>query len=389
MIAIVYALRRGRSIGYPETDVIPKAKPWQAILLSSLWLWGWSGAVRSQESSAALYGAVGGNNATRIMPSLRLKVPLIAETYVEASYAVDALPVDALSRASIAQTGPELRVTERWQELAAALGGRFHDLHLRGVYRHTRTDSIISHTAVIEAEHPLAQEAALFSISAYARANAFRDQLGPNVYESNSMFGARLGFRQLLDAQTIAELRYELRYAHGFLSNPFEFVGIRGSGPGCTGATFCVPERNPDARFGHAFALFVRRALTPTVSIGASYRFYLDSWGLASHTVEPDCAWSPSLDWLLRVRYRGYVQAASDAFDAATGDVPFPPMYVTLDPRLSSMQTHRLGFDLERAWTLYEHYRLRGALWLGAQEVAYRELGMIVLDAVLAVTFTM
>jgi hypothetical protein len=385
-----HVLRLCRSIDYPGTNVVPNARPWQAIVLSSLWFCGWPGAAHGQEASAALYGAAASDMTNRIMPSVRLKVPLIAETEVEVSYAVD-----ALSRASIAQTtGVDSRVTERWHELAAALGGTFHDLHLRGIYRHTWTDPIISHTAVLEAEHPFAQEAALLSVSAYARANALSDLRDANVHESNSMFGARVGFRQLLDGQTIAELRYEIRYAHGFLSNPFAYVGIRGSGAGCVGAILCIPERNPDARLGHAFALFVRRALTATVSIGASYRFYIDSWDLASHSVEPDFAWSPSLDWLLRVRYRGYVQTASDAFDAATRDNLRPATYVTTDPRLSPMQTHRVGFDLERAWTLDEHYRLRGALWLGAQQVIYRELGVTrervtVLDAVLAATFTM
>ena len=42
-----------------------------------------------------------------------------------------------------------------------------------------------------------------------------------------------------------------------------------------------------------------RRALSPAFSLGANYRFYIDDWGILSHTAGIDFAWVPSEAWLM------------------------------------------------------------------------------------------
>jgi hypothetical protein len=113
----------------------------------------------------------------------------------------------------------------------------------------------------------------------------------------------------------------------------------------------CAPENNPDARLRHAVAVHARRALGETLSVGASYRFYIDDWDVTSHTIGADGALVLDAGWLLALGYRFYHQGAASHFAPFYPAMPLPAHY-TSDKELSTLSSHRLELELERSWAL-------------------------------------
>ncbi len=119
-------------------------------------------------------------------------------------------------------------------------------------------------------------------------------------------------------------------------------MAIGETGTCATGAPFCVPEDAPAQRTRHAAVLRGRRALDERMSAGLDYRLYLDSWGLRSHTLQPDLAYRVSDHGVASVRYRYYTQNEARFyrpryFDLAT------TTFATRDRKLSAFYAHEIG----------------------------------------------
>jgi hypothetical protein len=89
----------------------------------------------------------------------------------------------------------------------------------------------------------------------------------------------------------------------------------------------------------------LRRALTDNFSVGLTYRLYLDSWSLASHTALADFGWNLGRHTFLHLTYRFYRQNRARFYSAryletARGD------YRTRDKELSPMAAQRCGLEL-------------------------------------------
>ena len=322
----------------------------------------------AQSAAVGVYAEASTEHDTLITPRISVVSPAVASTALRAGYALD-----VISHASvdIRTSRPPSSAPDLHHELELeALHQYSSALRLAARYRFTTRYDYTSHTGVLMLEHELAQGAAVLSAVPYVRGNHIERVGDPTFSRSSGMFGLRLGLRQLLDRASWLQLNYELQYAGGYLSSPYQVVGIGDNvSIGCIAAVLCVRDERPDSRFQHAVALNVRRALSATISTGLVYRFYIDDWSLTSHTLEPDVSWMITPSMLLRLRYRGYLQTAAAFYRPDNSWRPGEP--VTADVRLSAMQTHRVGCDFEMNWALRDGARVATLFAVGARYIKY------------------
>jgi hypothetical protein len=134
---------------------------------------------------------------------------------------------------------------------------------------------------------------------------------------------------QILSKNTVASLTYDLAYYHGYLANPYRSV-ITADG--------LEPERVPPTRWRNAFAAIVRHYVpeTATTLIG-SYRYYIDDWGVRSHTPELRFIQQAGEDMTFGGGFRYYHQRAASFFLPVYPSAdPMIEPWLTDDPKLSA-----------------------------------------------------
>jgi hypothetical protein len=144
---------------------------------------------------------------------------------------------------------------------------------------------------------------------------------------------------QVLDRRTYLDLVVEGQLVAGFQASPYRYVPIEDA----TGArAYALPEATPDLRAGAAVLARVRRALGEgALFLHADYRFYADSWTIASHTLSAGLT-VPLLGGRLLVaaRIRGYAQGAASFYRAAYVDAGAgAPAWRTRDRALGGMRS--------------------------------------------------
>lgn len=322
-------------------------------------------AARAQEAgvpsaSASLYVRTDTDQTTVITPRLHVGAPVAEATRVDLVYTVD-----VWTSASIdIRTSASKPVTEQRDEIDLSLQQAFTDVTVSGSYRYSTEYDYESHGAGVSAAYDFADNNAQLAIAG----RGYFDQVGragdPGFERATDMLTASASFTQVLDTETLVQLIYELTSQDGYLSSPYRFVRIaddEGAIPStCEYPTTtyvprtlrgCVPENNPSRRLRHAAALLARRALSTSLSVGASYRFYIDDWEMTSHTLTADAALALDPGWLLSLGYRFYRQNSASHFE------PFYPMtslpgHYTSDKELSALSSHRIELELGRRFAL-------------------------------------
>jgi hypothetical protein len=170
----------------------------------------------------------------------------------------------------------------------------------------------------------------------------------PNFSRALDTFGARLSFTQVIDKQTLAQLTYELAHMDGYQASPYRKVGLGGTGFGCVGASLCLDEHEPGVRTRHAAALVLRRALSDALSLGGTYRFIIDDWGLTSHTASLQLGLTLGPASLLSLRYRFYTQTGVRFYARVYAANLAPSAYTTRDREQSPMHDQRIGLDWDQ-----------------------------------------
>jgi hypothetical protein len=150
---------------------------------------------------------------------------------------------------------------------------------------------------------------------------------------------ASLSVSQLWSESLLFGVTYDVSALRGFQQNPYRTVVARSG---------TAAERHPDERLRHAVAASGRWFWPSTGSTWvASYRFYVDDWGVLAHT--PELRWLQDAGDLVDfgLRYRMHVQGAADFYEAMY-DVTAPELepYLSADEKLSAFVSHTLEAKL-------------------------------------------
>lgn len=306
---------------------------------------------RADELATAVYVRTDSDDTLVVAPRLRVQVPVAETTRASAVYAVDvwtSASIDILTSAS------QVPVTEQRDEIDLSVDHETENAIFTAAYRYSTEPDYVSHGVSGGFAYDFADNNATLALGLNGSADDVGKAGDPLFSRSMSTLGARLSFTQVLGRSALAQLIYEAGRGSGYQASPYRYVAIGGDGT-CTSSaraggglgTVCVPEVNPGTRLRHALGAEARHALGDHWSIGAAYRFYLDDWGINSHTVRGEIVWSANADTLLALRYRLYTQGKADHYQSAYFTLP---EYITSDKELSPLTSHRVAIELDRAF---------------------------------------
>jgi hypothetical protein len=334
-----------------RSRIDPFARTWRLACLALCALSGAliSPAVRADELASALYVRTDSDSTTVVSPRARARHDLNEETDIEATYAVDvwsSASIDIRTSASVHA------VTEQRDELDLGVTHELEDLSLHAGYRLSIENDYDSNGLSASAAYSVADNAATFALAVSAIHDAVGRSGDDDFSRRLDTINSRLSFTQVIDADTFFDLTYELAVLDGYQASPYRYVGVGGTGYGCERATYCLPERVPSTRLRHAFAVSVRRALTEAVSLGLTYRYYLDDWALDSHTAVADLGWNAGERTLLTMHFRYYTQSQVDFYQTRYAALPDANASFTHDRELSSLSAERLGLDFTQRFPI-------------------------------------
>ena len=225
-----------------------------------------------------------------------------------------------------------------------------------------------------------------------ANAYLFQDAVGrsgdPSFSRALSTLGGRLSLTQVFDPNMLGQITYELVRLDGYQASPYRFVGIGGTGFGCVNAVLCLAEHEPSLRTRHAVAGLLRRALSDQISLGATYRFFTDDWGLTSHTIAAQFGWMLSTTTSLTLRYRFYTQSGVSFYAPVYTSLPSASTYTTRDREQSPMHDHRVGADFQHKALLGDG-RMRLVVTTGVGADFYSYDNFVGLSDTTALEFTL
>jgi hypothetical protein len=315
-------------------------------------------------AATAIYLRTDSDQTTIYTPRLRVSAPLAEETRVDLVYTTDiwtSASVDIRTSASlqVQQDGAppiKKRVTEQRDEIDVGLSQGIADVTLGGSYRYSTEYDYVSHGGSLGGSWDFADNNATLALSVQAYFDVVGRAGDPAFVRDSRQLGARLSFNQVIDTQTVAGAIYELTRQDGYLASPYRYVRFaaeRGPMPGTCEypLRMCRPEQNPDERTRHAIGVYARRALGEQLSVGGSYRFYMDDWKLSSHTVDVDGAFVPADEWLVSLGYRFYRQSSATHYEPYYLVMPEPKFY-TSDKELSALSSHHVGVELGHGFAL-------------------------------------
>jgi Protein of unknown function (DUF3570) len=348
----------------------------------------WPRALHADEVASALYVRNDDDSTTVVSPHARVNKRLGETTSLDVAYTVDVWTSASIDIATSASVRP---VTEQRDEIDASVTQEFEDISLTGAYRFSTENDYTSHGATLATSYEFADNAATLDLSLTALLDVVGRSGDPAFARELSIFDARASLSQVVDTKTVVQGTYELAVSSGYHASPYRYVGIGGTGAGCIGAVLCLPEHTPDARLRHAIALVGRRALTDTISAGATYRFYFDGWGLMSHTLQAEGAWSPAEETFFALRYKLYSQGAADFYQARYNAIPTAAAFTTRDRELSPMVYHRIGGELSQGVVFAGGEKLTSALAVGGTFYSYSDyIGLSSVSALeVSVAFTL
>ncbi|HET8935178.1 MAG TPA: DUF3570 domain-containing protein [Polyangiales bacterium] len=299
----------------------------------------------AQDVTTSVYVRTDTDHTTVVTPRVRAGSKLGSASRVDLTYSADvwtSASIDIRSSASKA-------ITEQRDELNVGASHELEDGTLSASYRFSTEPDYKSHGVTLGASRDFARKNTSLALSG----SALFDRVGragdPGFSRDLQTFVLRASGTQILDNASWLQLLYELGYATGYLASPYRFVGIGTDSPRCSAASsLCVREALPDERVRNAVALIARRALGEGVSLGASYRFYIDGWRLNSHTAQLIVSVMPAQTTRLSLDYRFYTQSAARYYQVSTPNLASLGRFTTRDKELSPFMSHALTLTLDQ-----------------------------------------
>ena len=195
----------------------------------------------------------------------------------------------------------------------------------------------------------------------------------PDFSEPLVTSGADVSWSHVLSPELLAHLVYSLEVREGYQESPYRLVPIYAGA--ATRPYRVVAESLPERRSRHAWEALGIWSASPDLFLHLAYRFYIDAWGVTSHTGRTELWWSIADDVVrLRPRLRGYSQGGADFYDdhyeresgRFSGDFRLSSMHaltggLRVDVRLplESLGTFVIATSWNGTYTIFDEYAPR------------------------------
>jgi hypothetical protein len=178
-----------------------------------------------------------------------------------------------------------------------------------------------------------------------------------------------LGVSRVMSRRWLLGLDASRTFETGYLTEPYKVISLVNFRTGLPGGQ--LTDKRPSSRSRTSLLLSSAYHFEDDI-LYSSYRYYQDSWGVQSHTVEAryrhDLTGAERSGWYFEPHLRFYDQTAADFFTFGLIDGLAPPEFATSDYRLGKLTTATVGLTFafrlgERPglWTVRADYiRLDG-----------------------------
>lgn len=167
-----------------------------------------------------------------------------------------------------------------------------------------------------------------------------------------------LGVVQLLTPKSYVTLNCTFGAERGYLSDPYRGVMALLNFPQLDPADAgLLPEKRPGQRTKQIVYVSWNQFVTPLHGAAElSYRFYHDSYGIFSHTVQLNWHQKIGRQLVVSPMFRYSRQSAADFYSVMVSDFNHLPAAYSSDYRLSDLQTFAAGLNL--SWRVHKYVSL-------------------------------
>jgi hypothetical protein len=163
----------------------------------------------------------------------------------------------------------------------------------------------------------------------------------------------RVGVTQIATPNMLLAADYELITDEGFLNNPYRSYRYLTNALDPSEGYQFAQEVYPDTRTSDSAALRLLYYLPERRTVGASYRYFTDDWGIDAHTMQISYAQVWRERWTVELKYRYYQQSNadfySDLFEFESQDAKD---WRARDKELSDFNDHTLSMYVSYDWPL-------------------------------------
>lgn len=343
----------------------------------------------ANEGGLSLFIRGDSDNTVVVTPRLAVRGVFNEErTSVNAAYAADVWTSASVDIRTAASRPAGTRgvansyrwITEQRDQLDLSASHQIDDVLIGASYYYSGENDYSSHGFTLRSTQEVFGKSTTFEES-FRYVHDIVGRSGDPTFARNLDSGtARASLTQILSPNAILQAVWDGTYRIGYQSSPYRFVGLGGGNASCVDSLLCVPESHPEVRIRNAFVLRARYAFTnergveSSSSAGLEYRFYVDDWGIYSHTAVAQIAWVPARRQTLTLRYRFYTQTAAGFYQSSYNPPPGAQIrYVTRDRELSPMFSNRIAGSYEGIAHLAEGVELRIAFALGGTVFVYSD----------------
>lgn len=154
-----------------------------------------------------------------------------------------------------------------------------------------------------------------------------------------------LGVSKVINQRTAGMLNFSYSKSLGYLTDPYKIISVADANDSEFTTLF---EKRPDERERFIiYSKLVHELPASEHHLNLSYRYYLDSWDLSSHTFEGGYSFDVGSKQVLEPFARIYVQEAANFYERTilsdTGSLADLPEFVSADPRLGEMLSFTAG----------------------------------------------
>jgi len=169
----------------------------------------------------------------------------------------------------------------------------------------------------------------------------------PFVNENRNTYALGFGFSQILTKKIQGSLALDLVRQNGLLSTPFQRVNFSDVEDSFIEDFLLADdvERLPDTRFKVAIGGRLNFYVNEWLTLRSFYRYYLDDWGITSHTASLEIPIKLGSKFTVYPSYRYYSQTAADYFAPSNQHLSTAAFY-TSDFDLSAYNANQFGFGL-------------------------------------------
>jgi hypothetical protein len=332
-------------------------KPVSFLLLPVLLAWTGVSALAEgdQMSFTTYYFSDSGDNSV-FTSSFNLAKKLMQQTALLIDIELDNVTVPAITAVTGA-TRPQRRKSEpfkknRGQVIIGVEQGIGQNTTVAGNFYRSQEVDYVSNSVVGTISEEMNQKNTTLTFRAQYNADLVGKiaETGELTNRRKKVYTGAVNVSQILSPTTVLDVAYDFVYLKGFLSDPYRQVRVYDA----LGASTIVDELHPSTRARHAGTARISQLISSIRgSVIGSYRYYIDTWKVHSHTVEFKFNKYVFNDFVFSLDYRYYTQSGASFYkDRYVGPEYQTTGLRTADYKLKPFSSNNFGLSLS--------YLLRG-----------------------------